>query len=133
MTINWVCAKSGKDLTNQLVHLYLPGGQRITGIFDGARYLMIVTAHRAGHSSHVSTQIAPEKLAVCRKAGTDSMDTFMAVAGSPVGAELWNTRELAEGLVGEYKVVLDRFFSSGDTYASLQASNLTHLPLQVAA
>lgn len=151
----WHCAKTGRPLNGHLVHLYLPGGQRIRGYSDGSNILFVEAAYDTSMPTTTRLSLAPEKAKWARNALLDSslieamsgkpltLETMRIVAEAPmvidilmvVGnqmvcglesrAEITADTETYNEVMQSIKLVLDNEFNEADRFETLHTSHRT--------
>lgn len=129
--VTWKCAKTVTPLAQETVHLYLPGGQRIVGLFNGCNKILVKEALAPGNSISTRVKIDPERSAWAKNAGGRNLDIFVAVGGQLVfGLEsrddVFSSDNYAE-ILESIKLVSDDAFDRRDTFDKLPASQLVTL------
>lgn len=126
----WRCSKSDQKTSGKKIHLYLPGGQRLVGDFNGRGKLSIDEAFERT-SAGTQFRIDPDRCKWIQHAGGRELDVFMAVAGQLIFG-LEDRSEVFEGgnydeLARSIKMVHDDAFDPGDTFETLPVSRFSML------
>lgn len=129
--VTWKCAKTDAPLDQETVHLYLPGGQRIVGLFNGCNEILVKEALEPGNSIRTRVKIDPERSAWAKSAGGRNLDMFVAVGGQLIFGldsrdEVFSSDNYAE-VLENIKLVSDDAFDRRDSFDKLPASQLVTL------
>lgn len=118
----WHCAKSGKPIQGEIVHLYLPGQQRLLGYSDGSNVLFVKSAHDMTMVNTPSLKISPDITPWARNAlvNESTLDALthsvkmslsaLTIIGSPalvVDIQMVVANQIAIGLASRQDLLLD--------------------------